>query len=73
MVNEKETLKKWHKQNPNLTTDELIQLLDGIVEKIDWTTPYNPTTITTTPYTYRERDIPKYEVTCNSNDFIKNK
>lgn len=61
--------------NPELTTDQLLQLLDGVVEKIDWTisTPYNPTTITTTPYTYRERDIPKYEVTCNSNDFIKNK
>ena len=57
--------------NPNLTTDELLQLLDGVVEKIDWTTHYNPTTITTTPYTYRERDIPKYEVTCS--DFIKNK
>ena len=43
--------------NPNLTTDQLLQLLDGIVEKIDWTTtPYNPTTITTTPYVY---DIPE--------------
>jgi hypothetical protein len=58
--------------NPELTTDQLLQLLDGVVEKIEWsTTPYNPTTITTTPYTYRERDIPKYEVTCS--DFIKNK
>lgn len=72
MINEKETLKKWHEMNPELTTDQLLQLLDGVVEKIDWTTPYNPTTITTTPYVYRERDIPKYEVTCkNDSNFIK--
>jgi hypothetical protein len=54
MVNEKETLKKWHKQNPNLTTDELLQLLDGIVENWNWTT--QPSTIT-------YKDVP-YTVTC---------
>lgn len=53
--------------NPELTTDQLLQLLDGIVENIDWT-PYTPPT--TYPYgptiTYKEKDIPKYEITCSS-------
>jgi hypothetical protein len=62
MINEKETLKKWHEMNPELTTDQLLQLLDGVVEKVEWsTTPYNPTTIT-----YRER-TPDYTVTCSQN------
>ena len=70
MINEKETLKKWHEMNPELTTDQLLQLLDGVVEKIDWnnpiiTTPYSPT------ITYREQDIPKYEVTCSNKNFMK--
>lgn len=64
MINEKETLKKWHELDPNLTTDQLLQLLDGIVEKIEYA-PYNPTTITykenTTPNYTR---IPDYTITC---------
>ena len=56
--------------NPELTTDQLLQLLDGVVEKIEWnnpiiTTPYSPT------ITYREQDIPKYEVTCSNKNFMK--
>ena len=49
--------------NPELTTDQLLQLLDGIVEKVEWTTtPYNPTTIT-----YKDSTtIPKYEITCKN-------
>lgn len=64
MINEKETLKKWHELDPNLTTDQLLQLLDGIVEKIECA-PYVPTTITykenTTPNYTR---IPDYTITC---------
>ena len=53
MINEKETIKKWHEMNPNLTTDQLLQLLDGIVEKPDWTSkPYVPTSPT---ITYRDQ------------------
>lgn len=40
--------------NPELTTDNLLQLLDGIVEKIEYT-PYVPTTIT-----YKEKTTPNY-------------
>lgn len=43
---------------PNLTTDQLLQLLDGVVEKVEYIPPYNPTTIT-----YKEH-IPDYTVTC---------
>lgn len=50
--------------NPELTTDQLLQLLDGVVENIEYTPP------TTYPYTptitYKEKDIPKYEITCSS-------
>ena len=65
MINEKETLKKWHETNPNLTTDQLLQLLDGIVEKPDWTSkPYVPTSPT---ITYRDNTTnPPYTVTCSN-------
>ena len=43
MINEKETLKNWHQTNPNLTIDELLELLDGIVT--------SPTIYKDTPYT----------------------
>ena len=52
--------------NPELTTDQLLQLLDGVVEKVELnspiiTTPYNPTTIT---YKDSTNIPPRYEVTC---------
>ena len=52
--------------NPNLTTDQLLQLLDGVVEKPDWVTkPYVPTSPT---ITYKDNSIstPPYTVTCSN-------
>ena len=62
MINEKETLKKWHEMNPELTTDQLLQLLDGVVEKQEWAAkPYIPTTVT-----YKDNTLnPPYTVTCS--------
>ena len=48
--------------NPELTTDQLLQLLDGVVEKQEWAAkPYIPTTVT-----YKDNTLnPPYTVTCS--------
>ena len=52
--------------NPELTTDQLLELIDGIVEKPDWISkPYVPTSPT---ITYRDNTTnPPYTVTCSNN------
>ena len=62
MIDVKETLKKWHEGEPELSLDQLLGLLDGIVEQEEWKSyPW------ITPTTYPNEPIITQYNTCNGN------